>query len=57
MSILVSPEPLSCHVHTGPFDPAMRRQYDLHAKEYNKRLMNIPTITADPPKRDYIRFV
>jgi hypothetical protein len=26
----------------------MRRQYDLHAKESNKRLMNIPGITADP---------
>jgi hypothetical protein len=35
----------------------MRRQYDLYAKESNKRLMNIPTITADPPKHDYIRFV
>jgi hypothetical protein len=30
MSILVPPEPLSCHVHTGPFDPAMKRQYDRH---------------------------
>jgi hypothetical protein len=30
----------------------MRRQYDLHAKESNKRLMNIPTITADPPKHE-----
>ena len=27
----------------------MRRQYDLHAKESNKRPMHIPTITADPP--------
>jgi hypothetical protein len=35
----------------------MRRQYDLHAKESNKRPMHIPPITADPPKRDYIRFV
>jgi hypothetical protein len=40
MSILVSPEPLSCHVHTGPFDPAMRRQYDLHPKEPNRRPMH-----------------
>ena len=57
MSILVSPEPLSCHVHTEPFDPAMRRQHDLHAKESNRRPMHVPTIDADPPKRDYIRFV
>jgi hypothetical protein len=40
MSILVSPEPLSCHVHTGPFDPAMKRQCDLHAKELNKRRLH-----------------
>ena len=57
MSILVSPEPLSCHVHTGPFDPAIRRQFDRHAKEPNRRPMYVLTITADPPKRDYIRFV
>jgi hypothetical protein len=36
----------------------MRRQCDcLHAKESNKRPMDIPTTTADPPKRNYIRFV
>jgi hypothetical protein len=39
----------------GPFGPAMlRRQYELHAKKPNKRTMNVPTTTADPPKRDYI---
>jgi hypothetical protein len=35
----------------------MRRQYDLHAKESNKRPMHIPTTTADPPKRDYLHQV
>jgi hypothetical protein len=55
--ILVSPEPPSCHVHTGPSGPAMRRQYDLHPKEPNKRPMHVPTTTFHPPKRDYIRFV
>jgi hypothetical protein len=50
-------EPLSCHLHTEPFGHAMRRQCDLHARESNRRPMHFPTITADPPKRDYIRFV
>jgi hypothetical protein len=44
MSILVSSEALSCHVHTGQFGPAMRRQYDLlHPKEPNKCPMHVPT--------------
>jgi hypothetical protein len=35
------------------FGPAMSRQYDLHAKESNRRPMKTPTTTADPPKRGY----
>jgi hypothetical protein len=37
MSILVSPEPLPCHAHTGPFGPAMGIEFDLHSKETNGR--------------------
>jgi hypothetical protein len=45
-STLASSEPLSCHVHTGPLGPAVRRQYDLCTRRNSK---STPCTSRRPP--------